>query len=158
MADEKLMKRPYFAKGSATNLTKALAPGGKFEHLDKALYYFALDTKQWILVDVDKTVHVINGQTSPTPPPTTTGGVKRVDELPSILDADVETLYLLGDVVYSFNGSTFVSSSQDVKSEIGDIPQGVTVIEYINDVQEDTVERAKEYLNELLDITVYTDD
>ncbi len=158
MADNFMMKIPYFAKGKADSLERVLTNGRFKDGLDKALFYFATDTKQWILVDVDKTVHVINGQTSPTPPPTTTGGVKRVDELPSILDADVETLYILGDVIYSFNGSAFVSSSQDVKSEIGDIPQGVTVIEYINDVQEDTVERAKEYLNELLDITVYTDD
>ena len=155
MASEKLMKIPYFSKGSAAKLVSALDEGGVFANLDKALFYFATDTKQWILVDVDKSVHVINSYEGEAPTPSELGGVLRVSELPSILDADVRYIYLLDDQMYTFDGSKFIRNGQDILDLIGDVPQGTTVIEYIKDVQEDTVERALNYLDSLLDVEVH---
>lgn len=156
MADEKWMKIPYFSKGKAENLERALQ-GGKFDNLDKALFYFAIDTKQWILVDVDKTVHVITGsnrQPSPTP---TQGGVKRVDALPSILDGDVDTLYILGNTVYSFNGISYVPTYFETEKEIGTLPPGTNVIEYVNDAKEETIQAANQYTDERLEFHILYD-
>ena len=155
MADNFMMKIPYFAKGKADSLERALTTGQFKDGLDKALFYFATDTKQWILVDVDKTVHVINSYEGEAPTPPGLGGVLRVSELPSILDADVRYIYLLDDQMYTFDGSKFIRNGQDILDLIGEVPQGATVIEYIKDVQEDTVERALNYLDSLLDVEVH---
>lgn len=132
MADEKWLKIPYFAKGSAEALESALTTGRFADGLDKALFYFATDTNQWILVDIDKTVHVINSYNSDDPGGK--GAVKRVDALPSILDADPKTLYIVGKVVYSFDGNTFYPTYQELLDKIiGVLPENTTLIEYIED-------------------------
>lgn len=156
MADEKWMKIPYFAKGKAENLDKALQ-GGKFDDLDKALFYFATDTKQWVLVDVDKSIHVITGYNGQPSPPGTDGNVKRVEVLPSILEGDINTLYILGDVVYSFNGSSYVPTFKEAEKEIGTLPPGTSVVEYVNDVREEAIESANQYTNEQLQLHILYD-
>lgn len=157
MADEKWMKIPYFAKGKAENLDKALQ-GGKFDNLDKALFYFAIDTKQWVLVDVDKSIHVITGYNGqPTPGPGGDGGVKRVDVLPPILEGDLNTLYILGDTVYSFNGSSYVPTYKEAENEIGTLPPGTNVVEYVNDVREEAIQSANQYTDEQLQLHVLYD-
>lgn len=148
--NEKMMKIPYFAKGTAAKLDEALT-SGRFADLDKALFYFAIDTKQWVLVDTDKNIHIITGANSPTPGPGGEGGVKRVDVLPPILEGDVETLYILGDIVYSFNGSAYVPTYQEI---IGNLPSDVTVVEYVDSVRDEIVEQTKDYVDNLVDITV----
>ncbi len=156
MADERWMKIPYFAKGKAESLDKALQ-GGKFDNLDKALFYFATDTKQWVLVDVDKSIHVITGYNGQPSPPGTDGSVKRVEVLPSILEGDINTLYILGDVVYSFNGSSYVPTFKEAEKEIGTLPPGTSVVEYVNDVREEAIESANQYTNEQLQLHILYD-
>ena len=156
MADERWMKIPYFAKGKAESLDKALQ-GGKFDDLDKALFYFATDTKQWVLVDVDKSIHVITGYNGQPSPPGTDGSVKRVEVLPSILEGDTNTLYILGDVVYSFNGSSYVPTFKEAEKEIGTLPPGTSVVEYVNDVREEAIESANQYTNEQLQLHILYD-
>lgn len=156
MADERWMKIPYFAKGKAESLDKALQ-GGKFDDLDKALFYFATDTKQWVLVDVDKSIHVITGYNGQPSPPGTDGSVKRVEVLPSILEGDINTLYILGDVVYSFNGSSYVPTFKEAEKEIGTLPPGTSVVEYVNDVREEAIESANQYTNEQLQLHILYD-
>ena len=150
MSDEKWLKVPYFSRGKAESLERALTTGRFADGLDKALFFFATDTKQWIMVDVDKTIHVINsyeGQSpTPTPPePGDDGKVKRVEYLPPITEADTSTLYILGTTVYSFDGESFYPTYHDV---IGTVPPGTTVVEYINEVKVEAIETAKEYTNE----------
>ena len=156
MADERWMKIPYFAKGKAESLDKALQ-GGKFDDLDKALFYFATDTKQWVLVDVDKSIHVITGYNGQPSPPGTDGSVKRVEVLPSILEGDINTLYILGDVVYSFNGSSYVPTFKEAEKEIGTLPPGTSVVECVNDVREEAIESANQYTNEQLQLHILYD-
>lgn len=151
MADNFMMKIPYFAKGKADSLERALTTGRFKDGLDKALYFFAIDTKQWVLVDTDKNIHIITGANSPTPGPGGEGGVKRVDVLPPILEGDVETLYILGDIIYSFNGLAYVPTYQEI---IGNLPSDVTVVEYVDSVRDEIVEETKDYVDNLVDITV----
>lgn len=148
MAEEKWLKIPYFGRGKAESLDRALTTGRFKDGLDKALFFFATDTKQWVLVDVDKTIHKINSyEEQPVPPgPGGEGNVKRVDQLPPILDADVETLYILGSVVYSFDGTAFHATYEDV---IGALPEGTTVVEYINSSKEEAISYANQYTDDL---------
>lgn len=149
--NEKMMKIPYFAKGTAAKLDEALT-SGRFADLDKALFYFAVDTKQWVLVDVDKTIHRINSYEG-SPTPGGEGGVKRVEELPPILEGDVNTLYILGDIIYSFNGLAYVPSYKETEEEIGELPEGVTVIQYVNNV----LQEAKDYTDEQNELNILYD-
>ena len=150
--NEKMMKIPYFAKGTAAKLDEALT-SGRFADLDKALFYFAIDTKQWVFVDTDKNIHIITGANSPTPGPGGEGGVKRVDVLPPILEGDVNTLYILGDIIYSFNGLAYVPSYKETEEEIGELPEGVTVIQYVNNV----LQEAKDYTDEQNELNILYD-
>lgn len=147
MAEEKWLKIPYFGRGKAESLDKALTTGRFKDGLDKALFFFATDTKQWVLVDIDKTIHKINSyEGQPIPPgPGGEGNVKRVDQLPSVLDADVETLYILGTVVYSFDGTAFHATYEDV---IGMLPDNTTVVEYIDARTAEAIADAKEYTDD----------
>ncbi len=134
MAEEKFMKIPYFGKGTSESLDRALTTGRFKDGLDKALFYFSTDTKQWVLVDTDKTIHKINSyEGEPGPGPGTEGSVVRVNQLPPILEADAETLYIVGEVVYSFDGSAFYPTYQDCYDKIiGSLPDNTTVIQYID--------------------------
>lgn len=146
MADEKWMKVPYFGRGKAESLTRALTTGRFADGLDKALFYFSTDTKQWVLVDTDKTIHKITsfeGQ----PGPSGEGNVKRVDVLPPILEANTETLYIMGTVIYSFDGIAYHPSYENI---IGSIPDSKTVVEYVDD----SFEAARQYTDEQCSIHI----
>lgn len=150
MADEKFMKIPYFARGKAESLERALTTGRFADGLDKALFYFATDTKQWVLVDTDKTIHKITSYEG-QPGPGGGGSVKRVDVLPPILEADIETLYVMGTVIYSFDGTAYHPSYENI---IGSIPESKTVVEYVDSSVDDALETAKQYTDEQLSIHV----
>lgn len=157
MSNEQWMKIPYFAKGTAESLDRALTTGRFKDGLDKALFYFAKDTHQWVLVDTDKTIHKINSyEGQPVPPgPGGEGNVKRVDVLPPVLEADTETLYILGKVVYSFDGSAFYPTYQECYDKIiGMLPEGTTVIQYVNQVTSEAVDSANQYTDEQLQLHV----
>lgn len=144
MAEEKWLKIPYFAKGSAEALESALTTGRFADGLDKALFYFATDTKQWILVDIDKTIHTITGYNSEEP--SEDGSVRRVDTLPSIIDADPKVLYIMDKVVYTFDGHAFYPTYQELQDRIiGVLPENMTVIEYIDNSVQASLDEAKQY-------------
>ena len=150
MADEKFMKIPYFGKGSAESLDRALTTGRFKDGLDKAFFYFSTDTHQWVLVDTDKTIHKINSYEG-QPGPGGEGNVKRVDELPPLIEADPETLYIMGKVVYSFDGTAYYPTYQECYEKIiGMLPAGTTVIEYVNQVANEVVDNANQYTDEKL--------
>ncbi len=152
MAEEKWLKIPYFGRGKAESLVRALTTGRFKDGLDKALFYFATDTKQWVLVDIDKTIHRITSyEGQPTPPgPGGEGSVKRVDELPPITEGNTETVYLLGDKIYTFNGREYVS----IDNEIGTLPEGITVTEFIATAKEEAIESAFQYTDEQLELHI----
>lgn len=156
MAEEKFMKIPYFGKGTAESLDRALTTGRFKDGLDKALFYFSTDSHQWVLVDTDKSVHKITSyEGQPVPPgPGGDGSVKRVEQLPPILEGDVNTLYILGRVVYSFDGTGYYPTYSDVKDLIGTLPAGMTVVEYVNTVKNETIESAMIYLDERIGLHI----
>lgn len=143
MAEEKFMKIPYFARGKADSLERALTTGRFADGLDKALFYFATDTEQWILVDTDKSIHKITSAGAPGPGGD--GNVKRVDQLPSILEADMNTLYIVGMVVYSFDGVAFHPTYEPA---IGTLPPGMDVVAYVNNAVNAAIDSANQYTDE----------
>ena len=154
MADEKWLKIPYFGRGKAESLDRALTTGRFKDGLDKALFFFATDTKQWVLVDTDKVIHKINSYEG-TPGPGGEGSVKRVDELPPILEGDKETLYIMGNVVYTFDGKAYYPTYNDV---IGMLPAETTVVEYVNTIATETVDNANQYTDEQIQLHIVKGD
>ena len=157
MADEKWLKIPYFGRGKAESLDRALTTGRFKDGLDKALFFFATDTKQWVLVDTDKVIHKINSyEGQPIPPgPGGEGSVKRVDALPPVLEGDKETLYIMGNVVYTFDGTAYYPTYNDV---IGMLPAETTVVEYVNTIATETVDNANQYTDEQIQLHVVKGD
>lgn len=153
MADEKWLKIPYFGRGKAESLDRALTTGRFKDGLDKALFFFATDTKQWVLVDIDKTIHKITSyEGQPIPPgPGGEGSVKRVDVLPPILEADTETLYILGTVIYSFDGSAYHPTYENA---IGTLPPDTDVVTYVNNTVGDAIDSARQYTDEQLTLNI----
>ena len=141
----KWSKIPYFGKGKASSLEEALTSGRYAEGLDKALFYFATDTKQWILVDVDKSVHTI---TSSDGGLDIDGSVKRLNTLPSVIDGDTETIYLVGDRMYQFDGQRYIAADE----RIGVLPPGLTVSEYIATTREDVLDTARQFIDEAMEL------
>ncbi len=154
MADEKWMKVPYFGRGKAESLDRALTTGRFKDGLDKALFFFATDTKQWVLVDTDKVIHKINSYEG-APGPGGEGNVKRVEVLPPVLEGDKETLYIMGNVVYTFDGTAYYPTYNDV---IGMLPAETTVVEYVNTVATETVDNANQYTDEQIQLHVVKGD
>lgn len=146
MGEEKMMKIPYFSKGTAASLQYALSEG-VFSHLDKALFYFATDTEQWILVEPDKTVHTINGADSSG----SGGGVERVVALPPKENAKVDTLYILGDVVYTFDGIDYYPTYWAIER---DLPPETTIVEYIQMAKEEAIATANLNTEQHFQLTV----
>lgn len=152
MSNEQWMKIPYFAKGKAESLNKALTTGRFAEGLDKALFYFATDTKQWVLVDTDKTIHKINSyEGGPGPGPGGEGSVIRTDQLPPILEAKTDALYIVGKTVYSFDGTAFYPTYQELYDKvIGVLPENLTIVEYVDD----SLVKAKEYTDSAITLHI----
>ena len=160
MSNEEWLKIPYFSKGRADSLERALTTGMFKDGLDKVLYFFATDTKQWMMVDTNKTIYKINSyEGQPTPPgPGGEGNVKRVDQLPPIIEGDTSTLYIMGRVVYSFDGTGYYPTYSDIENKIGNLPPNVSVVDYINSVREEAIASAEQYTNQQTELHVMYDD
>lgn len=96
------LKTPYFCRGSQKNLEYALTEG-IFKDLDRALWCYITsgdNAGELLLVDRDKNINPIVGHNKQQ--------VIRCEVLPDVSEGDDEALYIVGDVVYTFNGTEYV--------------------------------------------------
>lgn len=112
--DSNMLKIPVFAMGTQANLEKELAEGGHFADLSTIMYAFVKDKNMLAFVHPsDKKLNLIVGNNKKL--------VENLERLPSVLDGDEEVLYIVGDVVYTFNGHEYIPTYQNVTDRINDI-------------------------------------
>ena len=102
------LKTPYFCRGTMKNLEHALREG-IFKDLDRVLWCYVTSGEnagKLLLVDSTKKIYPIVGSNPKQ--------VLRYEELPSVSEGNLETLYIVGNDVYSFNGQEYVSIYQTV--------------------------------------------
>ena len=114
MDSSNMLKMPVFAMGTQANLEKELAEGGHFADLSTIMYAFVKDKGMLAFVHPnDKKINLIVGNNKKL--------VENLENLPSILDGDPEVLYIVGNTVYTFNGTEYVPTYQNAMDRIDDV-------------------------------------
>ncbi len=114
MDSSNMLKMPVFSMGTQTNLEKELGAGGHFADLSTIMYAYVKDKGMLAFVHPsDKKLNLIVGNNKKL--------VENLEQLPSVLDGDEDVLYIVGDIVYTFNGREYVPTYQNVTDRINDI-------------------------------------
>ena len=112
------LKVPYFARCSTYEvLEKSLQEGGFFYNLDRIAYVLVSDTQILYHVSPDKTITPIMGANE--------GSIKRLDTLPDPSEAKTDALYIVGNTVYSFDGTDFHATYEEIQDTIDTLSQQV---------------------------------
>ena len=149
-----MLKVPYFAKGTKDSLQVALDTG-VFTTLDRAAFVFCTDSLEWVMIDTNKQVYTLRGFTESA----VKKYVQRGTTLPPVEEGITDVLYVVDDVVYTFDGTeykpTFNSiqqtltdlgtSIEQTQTMIGELPEGETVVSHIQNTAQATLTSANEY-------------
>ena len=145
------MSRITFASGTYEKIQSAITQGV----LVYPSYAFITDENKLAFIDKDLDIRIIVGNNKKQ--------VLQVDELPQVYQADVETLYIFNNIVYTFNGERFTPMYVDYTDKIEqlelDIEELKQKVEQLESPSEDIItnmidsileERLDEKLNEQL--------
>lgn len=149
-----MLKVPYFAKGTKDSLQVALDTG-VFTTLDRAAFVFCTDSLEWVMIDTNKQVYTLRGFTESA----VKKYVQRGTTLPPVEDGITDVLYIVDDVVYTFDGTGYKptfnsiqqiltelgSSIEQTQNLIGTLPEGETVASYIDSTAQSTLTSANSY-------------
>lgn len=105
---------PQFAAGERTKVQPAIDSGV----LKYPAYVFIRDENKLAFVDRDNTMHTIIGDNKKQ--------VIRVDTLPSVSDADAETLYICSGVVYLLDNGELKPVFQDNTDSLTQINNSIS--------------------------------
>lgn len=108
---------PIFAAGTEQKIIAALGAGT----IKYPAYVFNRDNNHFCFVDEGGILKDIVGD-NPTQ-------VEFVSELPTVDDANTETLYIYNGLVYTFDGENFKPTYQDVSADIEALSERVTALE-----------------------------
>lgn len=135
------LRLPIFAKASNVSVLEQALNGGVLQDIDRICWTFIVEEGILVYVDPDKQIHRIKGDNKVV--------VQKVDALPSVADGDTEVLYVLDDVVYTFNGTEFKPSFYEVKIELDALKTQVESIDTRLDITEGNVASLQETLANL---------
>lgn len=109
-----MLKIPLFAMGTYDNLAKELAEGGHFADLSTIMYAYVKDKEMLAFVHPsDKKLNLIVGNNKRL--------VENLNKLPSVVDGDRDVLYIVGDTVYTFDGTKYVPTYQNVTERLNQV-------------------------------------
>lgn len=100
------MKMPKFYVGKRSSVETAV----KNKVFVYPAYVYIRDERLFAFIDKDGSILPVKGDNKTQ--------VVRVDELPSISEADTEVLYICDDIVYTFDGEEYHSAYKDHTAEI----------------------------------------
>lgn len=107
------MKLPIFARGSTEKIALAIQK----KILTYPSYIMNTDTNMYGFLDDQGTITYFKGNNK--------NQVVRVDELPPVEEGDTETLYIVGSLIYSFDGESYVSSYKDIEDDLAALTERV---------------------------------
>lgn len=159
------LKVPFFAKGTKESLQIALA-SGVFETLDRVAFVFLTDALEWVLIDTNKQTYTLRGFTEEA----VKKYVQRGSTLPPVEEALTDVLYVVDNVVYTFDGMEYHKTFEELentvnelqvavencatKDMIGELPEGLDVVGFINDSNTATYNRALQYTDEAIELHI----
>ena len=108
-----MAKLPQFAAGELSKIQPAIESGD----LQYPAYVFIRDEKKLAFVDKDNTISVVVGDNKKQ--------VVRVDTLPEVSSADIETLYICSGIVYILENGAFKPIYQDYSEQITQINESL---------------------------------
>ena len=118
------LQTPLFAKSSTYSVLEKAVAEGKLSTTQRAVYCFIEDTGKLYRVDADKTIKPIVGENA--------SQVERVDTLPPVAAGNTSSLYILGNVVYTFDGEAYYPTYQAITEAIDTLTE--TVIGFDEDI------------------------
>lgn len=135
------IKIPVFCRASNISVLEQALTEGVLVDIDRICWAYISDDGTLAYVDPNKNIHKIKGDNKVV--------VQKVDALPSVADGDTEVLYVLDDVVYTFNGTEFKPSFYEVKIELDALKTQVESIDTRLDITEGNVASLQETLANL---------
>lgn len=132
---------PIFAKASTVSVLEQSLTEGVLKDIDRICWVYISDDGTLAYVDPDKNIFKIKGDNKVV--------VRRLNELPSVADGDSEVLYIVNDVVYTFDGTAYKPSFYNVQIEIDALKTQVESIDTRLDIAENNIFTMQETLTNL---------
>ena len=132
---------PIFARASTLSVLEQALTDGVFKDIDRICWCYIIDTGTLAYVDPNKQIHQIVGDNKVV--------VKRLSSLPPTSEGDSEVLYIVDDVVYTFDGTQYKPSFYEVKIEIDALKTQVEGIDTRLEIAEGNISSMGETLRNL---------
>lgn len=135
------VKMPIFAKASNVSVLEQALIDGVLMDIDRICWAYISDDGTLAYVDPNKNIYKIKGDNKVV--------VQRMNSLPPISEGDVEVLYIVDDVVYTFNGTEYKPSFYNVQIEVDTLKTQVESIDTRLDIAENNIFTMQETLTNL---------
>lgn len=135
------IKFPIFCKASDISVLEQALVDGVLMDIDRICFCYVVDDGTLAYVDPDKNIHKIKGDNKVV--------VQNFATLPSVSEGDTEVLYVVDDIVYTFNGSEYKPSFYKVKIELDALADQVASIDNRLEIAEMSIANQQEVLTNL---------
>lgn len=142
-----MLKLPIFAMGTTEEITNAISEDGYLYDKTTIMYVFDTDTNMLAFIHpTEKVIHYIVGNNKTQ--------VLRLSELPEVSEGDEEVLYIVDNIVYTFNGTEYVETYSTLAEVVEGKADAATTLEGYGITDADTSEEVDEKITSALgDIT-----
>lgn len=132
---------PIFAKASTVSVLEQALTDGALKDIDRICWVYIVDDGTLAYVDPSKNIYKIKGDNKVV--------VQKLDELPSTSNGDSDVLYIVNDVVYTFNGTEYRPSFYNIQIEVDALRTQVESIDTRLDIAESNIVSVQEILTNL---------
>lgn len=132
---------PIFARASTVSVLEQALIDGALKDIDRICWCYIIDTGYLVYVDPEKQIHTIVGDNKIS--------VQRVGQLPDVNEGDTEVLYIVNDVVYTFDGIQYKPTFYEVKIELDTLKTQVQGIDNRLEIAEENISSISETLTNL---------
>lgn len=135
------IKIPIFAKASNISVLEQALTDGVLMDIDRICWAYISDDGTLAYVDPDKNIYKIKGDNKVV--------VRNLNALPSVSEGDTEVLYVVNDIVYTFNGEEYKPSFYNIQLEVDSLNNQVKSIDTRLDIAEINIMTMQETMNNL---------
>lgn len=132
---------PIFARASTVSVLERSLTEGVLKDIDRICWCYIVDDGTLAYVDTSKNIHKIVGFNKKD--------VIRANTLPSVAEGDTATLYIVDNVVYTFDGTQYKPSFYEVKIELDTLSSQVDGIDNRLEIAESNIQSVRQTLIDL---------
>ena len=138
-----MLKLPIFAMGTTDEINASIAEGGYLYDKTAIMYVYNTDTGMLAFIHpLEKVVHYIVGNNKTH--------VLRLDTLPPVSEGDTEVLYIVNDIVYTFNGTEYLPTYKELSDVVSGKADKATTLEGYGITDADTSEEVNKKISDAL--------